>query len=160
MQRDRIQFLPGQPVTFKLNGRPPQPKTGFQGGTEWQYIVNDDTAIMWLPVEAHQAIQATGARNGDSITLTKPARRGGQWDASPARGAAREIPQSNTYSDANQDAPSAGSMAESYLCEAIDACVAASKYALAKHQLQLTWDADQIRRLAITLMINSSKEDY
>ncbi len=163
MQREILRFSAGEPVTFKLNGRAPSQKEG-RDGMQWQYIVNDDSAITWLPLDAHQAIQRLEARNGDLISLTKPRGQHGQWIARRVDEAAPGQQQQPAASPQSTPAPAAAALARpaaemiaGYLYCAIDACAAAEKYAREKHEWQLEFGPEDVRAIANSLFINEAK---
>lgn len=72
MQREIIRPQVDVPVIVKL-GQGPEGKEreGPKGGIDYQYIVNDDAAVMWLPREARDLIVKSGAQAGDLIQIVK-----------------------------------------------------------------------------------------
>jgi|1186.fasta_scaffold122985_3 hypothetical protein len=69
MPRDVLRLTYEQPLLMRLY-RDPVLVEG-KWGHQWQYVVNDDEAICFLDEGAHEAIQASGAKSGDQILLTK-----------------------------------------------------------------------------------------
>jgi hypothetical protein len=56
--------------------------TNQQGKTEYQYTVNDDSCVMWLPPEARAQLLRTGAQAGDTVQLVKSLRgKNAFWNA-------------------------------------------------------------------------------
>lgn len=77
--RQKVHLRPGQRVRIRLNRGPDgcTQETSPSGGTEYQYIVDDDSGILWLPKEGREALLRSGARAGDEVYLTKH-KRGNQ----------------------------------------------------------------------------------
>ena len=81
-QREVIRPSTNIPVLVLLDSEPTQKESNFGPPIQWQYICNDGAAIMWLDPAAHAAIERTGARPGDVVSLCK--RGGGSrstWEA-------------------------------------------------------------------------------
>ncbi len=69
-ERQIIKPEVGVPVMVTLDWDTPLPSDG-QFGPQWRYVVNDDSAIMYLPEAAKLAIDRSGAKQGDTLSLTK-----------------------------------------------------------------------------------------
>jgi hypothetical protein len=70
MNRDVIKFRKNTPVTVKLD-RGPEGKLHTSG--DYQYVVNDNAGIMFLPPAARVHLQRTHAAAGDEVAITKMA---------------------------------------------------------------------------------------
>lgn len=85
MERQIIRPELNVPVLFTLDFDEPLQTEGMYG-PEWQYKVNADAAIIWLPEAAKIAIDQTGARRGDTVSLTKGKNgRNNTWKAMLAK---------------------------------------------------------------------------
>lgn len=203
MQRQIIKFQLDVPVKVKLDSQPEGRERDGRYGPEYQYILNDDQAITWLPRPGRDQVVRSGAQPGDTIEVMKsmhgraitfsvqvvpdvdpldepttPAPRpversnfetalvkavAGQTNGNGhATGPAQ--PSNDGRSAGTQTRPPAlprpgADMAAGYLYCAIDAAMAASVYAKERHGWPLQFDAEQVRRLAITLMIGARGED-
>jgi hypothetical protein len=71
MQRQVIKLEYDVPVLVKLDRGPEGREHTGQYGINWQYTLNDDAAVMFLPKEGRDAILASGAHAGDTIELLK-----------------------------------------------------------------------------------------
>jgi len=60
-----------KPVLFTLDWNSPLESPDKNGNPQWQYKVNGDAGIMWLPEAGKLAIEATGAKKGDTVSLSK-----------------------------------------------------------------------------------------
>lgn len=70
--RQKVEFETNKPVFLTLDfneGVLSPSKKGF--GDEYQYVLNQDTQIMWVKPELHALIQRTGAQAGDEICITR-----------------------------------------------------------------------------------------
>jgi hypothetical protein len=67
--RNILKLTYEQPLLMRLYREPSLVEGRW--GHQWQYICNDDEAICYLDEGAHDAIQASGAKSGDQILLTK-----------------------------------------------------------------------------------------
>ena len=56
----RLDFSDGKEVTSAKTGK-----------TQWQYTLDHDSRIMWLPLAGKQAIERSGAQAGDQVRLLK-----------------------------------------------------------------------------------------
>lgn len=93
MQRDIIR-VNGEPVLVKLDFDP-EAATQREGqyGVDWQYVVNDDAGIMWLPRAGRDALLKCGARAGDNVAIRKYKRgKAWQWEAECVSDAAEPEP--------------------------------------------------------------------
>ena len=170
------------PIVVKLDSRPEGTERDGKFGVDYQYIVNDDRGVMWLPREARDQLVRCGAQQGDEVQIVKSMRGrvslfsvqvvpdSDPLDEPPTpprtngHPAVPGQPRTNGHALAQQTrtvapSPAAGNMATGYLCSAIDAAVEAAAYAKEKHGWPLQFDAEQVRRLAITLMIGAQRED-
>lgn len=83
---NRIQLRPqiDVPLVMRLDRGPDGKEVpSLRGdGVQYQYTVNDDSGIIWLPPEARTALIRTGARAGDHVQLVKSLRgRNATWNA-------------------------------------------------------------------------------
>ena len=77
MPREIIRPNYGEPCIVQLACDPEGTQREGSYGIDFQYELNQDSAITWLPKEARDAIVASGAKPGDEIAITK-AKRGRQ----------------------------------------------------------------------------------
>ncbi|MBV8831303.1 MAG: hypothetical protein JO108_18980, partial [Acidobacteriaceae bacterium] len=77
MPREIIRPNYGEPCIVQLACDPEGTQREGSYGIDFQYELNHDIAITWLPKEARDAIVASGAKPGDEIAITK-AKRGRQ----------------------------------------------------------------------------------
>lgn len=63
----------GHPIIVRLDFDEPIQREG-RHGIDYQYTVNHDAGIMWLPKEAKQKIDALQAQAGDEISIAKTKR--------------------------------------------------------------------------------------
>jgi len=68
--REVITPIVGQRTFVRLDYDEPKERQG-RYGLEYQYTLNNNTAIMWLDGKAKEAIERTGARAGDEISILK-----------------------------------------------------------------------------------------
>ena len=171
MPREIIRPNYGEPVIVQLACPPEGTQREGQYGIDYQYELNDDQAITWLPAQAREAILASGAAEGDEIAITK-ARRGRQtvWtierveDETPKK-PEKPTPPKSANGTPKPAAPAAAALSQrpganllvAAMCTAIDALTQASAYAQTKG-LVLHWDAQDVRALAITMWIDARKE--
>lgn len=73
-QREIIRPEYNVPCVFQL-GHAPSEVEGYNGKQQWRYFVNNDEALLFLDTPAKEAIEATGAGNGQQVALVK-ARQG------------------------------------------------------------------------------------
>lgn len=90
MQREILRPQVNIPLVLKLDFGPEGSEREGKFGPQWMYTVNDDQAILFLPVEGRSAILASGAEAGDEIALCKRAK--GRWEAQRVSDAA-EVPE-------------------------------------------------------------------
>lgn len=90
MQREILKPQVNIPLLLKLDFGPEGSERDGNYGKQWMYTVNDDQAILFLPLEAREAILASGAQAGDEIGLCKRAK--GKWEVQRI-GDAAEIPE-------------------------------------------------------------------
>lgn len=70
-KRDVIKPQVDVPIVIKLDRGPEGRETAGQFGTQYQYTVNDDSAVLWLPPQGREALLRSGATAGDSVQLLK-----------------------------------------------------------------------------------------
>ena len=70
------------PLSVQLDKGPEGKQVESQrGDTQYQYTVNNDAGVMWLPPEARAAILRTGAQAGDWVQIVKSLRgRNAIWN--------------------------------------------------------------------------------
>lgn len=196
MPREIIRPSYGEPCIVQLACAPEGVQREGNYGIDFQYVLNGDRAVTWLPKEAQQAIVRSGAQEGDEICLRKT-KHGSKtfWEAekieeeAPApTNATRAMRQQEALAQHSREAvtlqcniggkpngngnghkpepaaarpephrPGAQVLAGA-LCAAIDAAAAAKKYASEKYQLELFFEAGDIRAMAATLFIEARKE--
>lgn len=180
MPREIIRF-DGEPVLVHLD-KSPQAAIQREGqyGVDWQYIVNHDCGIMWLPEEGRDALLSSGAQAGDEVAI-KRSRRGREWvweiervsDASEppppkSNGQQRTISANNGHlypppplpesKYAKPEAPGnpVAKQLASCLCAAIDSVAEAQTYATSKG-LHVQFGAEDIRAIALTVYIGQQR---
>ena len=171
MPREIIRPSFGEPCIVQLSHAPADAiQREGQYGIDFEFHVNSDSGIMWLPPDAKRALEASGATEGDEIAITK-IKRGRQtlWavervaDETPRKPAAppqakQPAPPAATPAPrAAEPARPAAQMLAAALYSAIDATIAANEYAAHKG-LPIRLGGDDIRSLAITLYIDARKE--
>ncbi len=82
MNRQVIKPQFDQPVVVKLDFGAEGMQRDGKYGVEYQYTLNDNTAVMWLPSQGRDALVRTQAQQGDYVQLSKT-KRGQQnyWTA-------------------------------------------------------------------------------
>ena len=81
MAREIIRPSYGEPCMVQLACEPQGIQREGQSGIDFQYVLNSDQAITWLPKEARDAIVKSGAQNGDEICIRKSKRgRNTMWE--------------------------------------------------------------------------------
>lgn len=81
MAREIIRPNYGEPCMVQLACSPEGIQREGQHGIDFQYVLNDDAAITWLPKEARDAILNSGAQEGDEICIRKSKRgRNTVWE--------------------------------------------------------------------------------
>ena len=170
MSREVIRPNFGEDVIVQLSCTPEGIQREGQYGIDYQYTCNGDSAIMWLPREARDAILKSGATQGDEIRIGK-AKRGRQtlWlvervedETRPQQRQQQNAPRGNAQPSQAQAAPptqrpGASSLAQA-ICTALDAAIAAQAYARDRHGIDFQIDFGDVRSLAITLWIAAQKE--
>ena len=186
LQREIIhpQTATDQPLIVLLDRGPEGIQREGKFGIDFQYTLNEDSAVMWAKKELRDAIVASGAQAGEEIAIqaikrgtrtswqvqrveeepnpaAAPPPRTQRQQEAPAHGT-RE-----TKANGNGHAPDAAPTREparpgaailaSALYTAIDAAIAAEEYARAK-SFALKFSRDDIRALAISLYIDARKE--
>jgi hypothetical protein len=71
MQRQIIKPQLDVPVTVKLDKGPEGIERDGKYGIDWQYTVNDDSGVMWLPRDGRDALLRAGAQAGDEVQILK-----------------------------------------------------------------------------------------
>jgi hypothetical protein len=177
--RQKVTFETNIPQIVSFEFPEPKEVASVRGGTQWQYFVHGDR-IMWLDDAAKRAIDACHPLAGDQIELCKREVRDGnrkrvEWQAQiwepaptqvnnrgpqpaparkpPAQAQAAPVAQrTNAAPPASQDALSFG--IGHALKLAYDAAVALESYSGGA----VHFDAADLRAMAATLLINTSKE--
>lgn len=73
MQREVIRPMVDQPVVVKLDKSDGVQREG-KYGIDFQYTVNDDSGVMWLPRDGRDALLRAGAQAGDAVEILKEKR--------------------------------------------------------------------------------------
>jgi hypothetical protein len=71
MQRNIVKFEIDVPQIVRLDFSEGKEIPTKAGGKQWQYTLNRDQGIMWLPLTGKQAIERSGARAGDEVRILK-----------------------------------------------------------------------------------------
>src|SRR5690348_7691458 len=71
MQREIVKFSADAAQTVRLDFSEGKEVLTKAGSKQWQYTVNRDNSIMWLPLAGKQAIERSGARAGDEVRICK-----------------------------------------------------------------------------------------
>jgi hypothetical protein len=71
MQREIVKFDVGAPQIVRLDFSEGKEVTSKSGAAQWQYTLDRDQRIMWLPLAGRQAIERSGARAGDEVRIVK-----------------------------------------------------------------------------------------
>lgn len=71
MQREVIKPKIDVPVIVCLDQGPEGQQKQGQYGIDYQYTVNHDTGVMWLPRSGRDAILKSGAQAGDTVEIIK-----------------------------------------------------------------------------------------
>jgi len=80
MNREVIKPQADVPVVVKLDKGPEGQEREGRYGVDYQYTVNDDRCVMWLPREARDQLVRCGAQAGDEVQIVKSLRgRIAQW---------------------------------------------------------------------------------
>jgi hypothetical protein len=81
MNRQILKAQVDVPLCVLLDKGPEGKETTSRGETQYQYTLNNDSCVMWLPPEARTAIMRTGAQAGDEIQIVKSLRgRNAIWN--------------------------------------------------------------------------------
>jgi len=70
-QRKRLDLNYDVPLIMRLDLGPEGREVEGKKGLEFQYFVNNDEAVIWLPRAARDALKACGAQPGDRVQLCK-----------------------------------------------------------------------------------------
>ncbi len=76
MQRQIIKPQFDQPITVKLDFGAEGIQRDGKYGTEYQYTLNDDSGVMWLPKQGRDALLRTNAQAGDYVRILKTKKSG------------------------------------------------------------------------------------
>ncbi len=104
MQREVIKPQADVPVTVRLDQGPEGQEREGRYGIDYQYTVNNDRGVMWLPKEARDQLVRCGAQAGDEIQIVKSLRgRIAQWAVQvvPDSNELAPPPRSNGYINGN-----------------------------------------------------------
>lgn len=74
MQREIVRITPNTPAIVKLDFGPEGIEREGKFGVQYQYTLNDDCGVMWLPAEGRNALIRSGAEAGDSVRILKTAK--------------------------------------------------------------------------------------
>jgi hypothetical protein len=69
IKRIKVDVQLNQPIVMLLDRGPEGKQVTNLGRVEFQYCVNEDRGIIWLPPEGRAAILRSGAQRGDQIQL-------------------------------------------------------------------------------------------
>lgn len=186
MQRNILKFQPDSPVLVTLDYGPEgKQHTNTRGEIDFQYTVNGNQDIFWLPPAGRDALLRSGAQKGDQVEITRVLR--GHVESFSARLVGRSQPANgNAYRADNGPQPVNGNgnghyngnggngqpvqppqkapepppnntadYISGYLCAAVDASIRMQKYAQQHYSLALAVDAEFVRRLAISMIIDT-----
>lgn len=178
MNREVIKPQPDIPIVVRLDKGPEGLEREGRYGVDYQYTVNGDRGVMWLPREARDQLVRCGAQAGDDVQIVKSMRgRAAVWsvqvvpdsnDPAPPAANQRTNGYVNGHSNGNGNGsgqaqpaakpqrPAAQWMVAA-LCAAIDASLAAAAYAK-ERGLELNFNEEDIRSIAATMYIQASKE--
>ena len=94
MNRQIIKPQYDQPIVVKLDFGADGIQRDGKYGVEYQYTLNDNSAVMWLPQQGRDALLRTQAQAGDYVQLAKQRRgQGSYWTAQVMPDAAEDLPQ-------------------------------------------------------------------
>lgn len=103
--REVITPTAGNRTFVRLDYDQPKESQG-RHGTQWQYTLNENTAIMWLDDAAKKAVDASGARAGDEICILKGKNgRYNTWDIQVVNDATEPPPEQQTPASTGWGAP-------------------------------------------------------
>lgn len=178
MNREVIKPQLDIPIEVKLGSRPEGQEKEGRFGVDYQYIVNNDRAVLYLPREARDQLVRSGAQPGDLVQIVKSMRgRASVFsvqvvpEGEPAPPpAANQRTNNNGYVNGHSNGngngqaqpaakpqrPAAQWMAAA-LCAAIDASLAAAAYGK-ERGLELNFNEEDVRSIAATMYIQASKE--
>jgi hypothetical protein len=71
MERTIVKFDTDVPQVVRLDFSEGKEVLSKSGSKQWQYRLNHDQGIMWLPLAGRQAIERSGARAGDEVRILK-----------------------------------------------------------------------------------------
>lgn len=175
IRRTVIKPMTDQPITVLLDHGPEgKETTAPNGSVDYQYIVNDDGGILWLPAPARAQLLRTGAQAGDLVQISKVQQgRNTAWNVRVVSDANEPAPAASSrmvaprpqYANGNgqpQQQPAAaaprrgGSPLAQCLCAAVDAAIEAADYARERN-FSVTFLGGDIRAMANSLMINDER---
>ncbi len=178
--REKVTFPADEPVFVTLDFDDGTPQNSKKtGAVQYMYVVDNDVRIMWVDPAVRELIHDTGARAGDQVCITKRKTGWGvelveeephQAPPPPRPGprqTARQQPAPKNTGNGHaaqqpaqqpQQAPVTRASADLISCfvAAIDAAKEACAYGQ-RRGMQLEFDAEGIRAMAITLYIQSQE---
>jgi hypothetical protein len=177
MQREVLRPEIGRPLIVKLDYSDPVQREG-QYGVDYQYTVNDNAGIMWLPKEAKEAIERAGARAGDEIAITKGKQgKRNTWQVDvvedepapaqqPRRAPSPQTQRQQTRGAAARAAEASDHPGESWpLADTWVMCLRNAAIALTRFRdeakpqgFEFEFSSDDVRSLATTTFINFCKQ--
>lgn len=168
MQRQIIRLQLDVPIVVKLDSKPEGREKDGKYGVDYEYFVNDDRGVLYLPRDARDQLVRCGAQPGDDVQIVKSMRGrasvfsvqvlpDAQEPAPPPPNNVRQLPPARTTNNAQpeQHRPAAQWMTGA-LCAAIDASMAAANYAKGRG-MELKFNEEDIRSMAATMYIQASK---
>ncbi len=186
MQREVIKPQPDIPVIVKLDKGPEGQEREGRFGIDYQYTVNDDRCVMWLPKEARDRLVRCGAQAGDEVQIVKSLRGlMAQWsvqvmpdsnELAPSPSQDRPVPaqaRPNGYVNGHGNGHYAGhaqpprpeanispiaQQLAGCLRAAVDACVETEAYAKSKG-MPLEFCSEDIRAMALSVYIGAQRKE-
>lgn len=156
MGREVIRPQFDEPCRVRLDKGPEGIQREGKYGIDFEYVVNDDSAIMWLPKEGRDALLASGIQPGDEVQLVKSKRGKTLLFSAERISDAKEPAKPNGHRYPPPPLPESkyakpnGNELTPWLCVAIDAACAAQAYAV-ERGLKLEFGAEDIRTFALSL---------
>jgi hypothetical protein len=71
MQREIVKPNVDVPLKVRLDQGPEGQQKQGQYGIDYQYTVNHDSGVMWLPLAGREALLKSGAQAGDDVEIVK-----------------------------------------------------------------------------------------
>lgn len=164
MQRDVIKPQPDIPVIVRLDKGPEGQEREGRYGVDYQYTVNHDQGVMWLPREARDQLVRCGAQAGDEVQIVKSLRgRQAFWSVQVVPDSNEPVPPPppsapvplRTNGQAQRPAMPNHIAA---FCAAVDTLRAVAEYAKQKYGFDLNWNEEDYRCVGTTLYIRAQEK--